>query len=125
MYQDDYGRAWDGPFLFTRSDIRQHAPRCYGVYQVISVAMNPPMVAYIGIATSAATTIRGRLLSHVSGNGNWALGRLGNPQDFRFVYYECDLDSARQIESHVVTTKKPPFNVRPEYQAFIPSIAVH
>jgi hypothetical protein len=41
------------------------------------------------------------------------------------VYWECDALSAKQIESHVVSTKKPPFNVRPEYRDFIPSIALH
>jgi len=81
------------------------------------------LVAYIGVATG--DTIRGRLTKHATGSGNWALARLGDPTKFTFVYWECDALSAKQIESHVVSTKKPPFNVRPEYRDFIPSIAVH
>jgi hypothetical protein len=94
-----------------------------GVYQIIYSHASGDLVAYIGIATG--DTIRGRLTKHVTGSGNWALARLGDPTSFRFVYYECDALSAKQIESHVILTKKPPFNTRPEYKHFIPSIAVH
>lgn len=80
-------------------------------------------VAYVGIATG--DTIHGRLRKHCSGKGNWALGRLGDPSSFRFVFYVCDAESAKQIEAHTVTWAKPPFNVRPEYRNLIPSIAVH
>jgi hypothetical protein len=94
-----------------------------GVYRIMYSDGSGAHVAYIGIATG--DTIRGRLTKHVSGSGNWALARLGDPTRFRFVYYECDALSAKQIKSHVILTKKPPFNTRPEYTHFIPSIAVH
>src|SRR5215831_2775409 len=124
MYKDDYGRAWQGPHPFNQAAIRMHAPpNIMGVYQVLYMGGAAPLVAYIGIATG--DTIRGRLSKHATGSGNWALARLGDPTKFTFVYWECNEASARQIESHVVTTKKPPFNTRPEYRDFIPSIAVH
>jgi hypothetical protein len=123
MFTDDVGRDWEGPFAFTREAVADNAPSRFGVYQVLYQGGAAPVVAYIGIATG--DTIRGRLMKHVTGDGNWALARLGDPAKFAFVYWECDIASARQIESHVVTTKKPPFNVRPEYRDFIPSIAVH
>ena len=123
MYTDDYGRSWQGPFPFTQTSVTTHAPNAMGVYQVIYSDTSGDHVAYIGIATG--DTIRGRLTKHVTGFGNWALARLGAPTKFRFVYYECDSRSAKQVESHVITTKKPPFNTRPEYKPFIPSISVH
>ena len=123
MFPDDFGRLWHGPFPFDRREIIIHAPREFGVYQILAPAAMNSTVAYIGIATGE--TIRGRLLRHVSGNGNWALARIADPATFQFIYYECDSLSAQQIEAHIVTTNKPPFNVRPEYQDFIPSIAVH
>ena len=123
MYTDDYGRAWQGPHSFNQVSIRLHAPERIGVYQVLYMGDPDPQVAYIGIATG--DTIRGRLTKHATGSGNWALSRLGDPTKFSFVYWECDGASAKQIESHVITTKKPPFNTRPEYRDFIPSIAVH
>jgi len=123
MYRDDHGRTWQGPHPFNQAAIRMHAPNVMGVYQVLYTGGAAPLVAYIGIATG--DTIRGRLSKHATGSGNWALARLGDPTKFSFVYWACDQASARQIESHVVTTKKPPFNTRPEYRDFIPSIAVH
>jgi len=123
MYTDEYGRRWQGPHPFNATAIRQFAPTRMGVYQILYPGAAAEQVAYIGIATG--DTIRGRLTKHASGRGNWALARLGDPAGFTFVYWECDALSARQIESHVVTTKKPPFNTRPEYRDFIPSIAVH
>ncbi|PWT93106.1 MAG: hypothetical protein C5B55_05140 [Blastocatellia bacterium] len=123
MYQDDYGRTWEGPHPFTLEMIQNHAPREFGVYEILySVGMSAS-IAYIGIATG--DTIRGRLTKHRVGIGNWALARLGNTSDFTFVFYRCDGLTAKQIESHVVTMNKPPFNVRQEYRHFIPSIAVH
>lgn len=124
MYTDDYGRSWHGPYPFNHMAVTTHVPNHkMGVYQIIYSDASGAHVAYIGIATG--DTIRGRLTKHVTGSGNWALARLGDPTSFQFVYYECDALSAKQIESHVILTKKPPFNTRPEYQHFIPSIAVH
>jgi hypothetical protein len=123
MFRDHYGRTWDGPHPFTLEAITAHAPAVFGVYQILYTAGPEPQVAYIGIATG--DTIRGRLLKHVQERGNWALARLGNPMNFRFVVYPCDVQTARQIESYVVTMAKPPFNVRPELRNLIPSIAVH
>jgi hypothetical protein len=123
MYTDDYGRSWQGPHPFTHAAVATHAPTRMGVYQIMYSDVAGDHVAYIGIATG--DTIRGRLMKHVTGAGNWALARLGDPSKFRFVYHECDNLTAKQIESHVITTKKPPFNIRPEYQHFIPSISVH
>jgi hypothetical protein len=124
MFHDHYGRIWQGPHPFTPDAVAARAPATFGVYQILYLLDgDPPVVAYIGIATG--DTIRGRLRKHVAGRGNWALGRLGDVSRFAFVYYGCDAETARQIESHVVTSAKPPFNVRPEYRDFIPSIAVH
>ena len=123
MYVDDYGRTWEGPFPFTADSVRTNASRSFGVYEVLYAGPAGPLVAYIGIATG--DTIHGRLSKHVSQRGNWALGRLGDPSLFTFVFYVCDATSAAQIESYVVTNAKPPFNVRPELRNLIPSIAVH
>ena len=123
MYIDDVGRSWQGPFPFDRGQIAANAPNRGGVYQIMYTGGTTALVAYIGIATG--DTIRGRLTKHATGSGNWALARLGDPTKFTFVFWECDARSAKQIESHVVSTKKPPFNVRPEYRDFILSIAVH
>jgi hypothetical protein len=123
MYRDDYGRVWQGPQPFTIAGVTSIPSECRGVYQVLYDGPHGKEVAYIGIGTGV--TIRRRLANHVADRGNWALGRIGDPAKFSFVYYECDAVTAKQIESHVVTMRKPPFNVRPEYQHFIPSIAVH
>lgn len=117
------GRKWTGPHPFSPDSINQNAPLAFGVYQVLAAQGAAIQVAYIGIATG--DTIRGRLRKHVLDRGNWALGRLGDPAGFSFIYHLCDSESARQIESYVVTHAKPPFNVRPELQNLIPSIAVH
>ncbi len=125
MHRDQHGRLWQGPFSFDPGSITAHAPRSGGVYQILHAAPKGGglRVAYVGIATG--DTIHGRLRKHCSGKGNWALGRLGDPSSFRFVFYVCDAESAKQIEAHTVTWAKPPFNVRPEYRNLIPSIAVH
>jgi excinuclease UvrABC nuclease subunit len=123
MYLDDYGRSWHGPHSFTRHAVATHAPNHMGVYQLMYSDGAGDQVAYIGIATG--DTIRGRLLKHVTGSGNWALARLGDPTMFRFVYYECDERTAKEIESHVITLRKPRFNVKPEYKHLLPSISVH
>jgi hypothetical protein len=103
--------------------IATHAPRTFGAYQILYSEAGSMQVAYIGIATG--DTIYGRLSKHCTGLGNWALGRISDRSKFTFVYYRCDPETAKQIESHVVTMKKPPFNVKPEYKHFIPSISVH
>jgi GIY-YIG catalytic domain len=123
MYYDDWGRLWEGPYPFTLFAITTYAPKAHGVYQVLSSMGGPAKVAYIGVATS--DTIHGRLRKHCLGSGNWALGRIVDASHFTFVFYECDPTTAKQIESHVVTTQKPPFNVKPEYKHYIPSIAIH
>ena len=123
MYRDDYFRDWQGTYPFEIDSIAANAPQEFGVYQVLYPFAGTLVPAYIGIATG--DTIRGRLTKHKTGAGNWALARLTDPSSYVFVFYICDVASAREIESHVVTMKKPPFNVRPEYRDFIPSIAVH
>jgi excinuclease UvrABC nuclease subunit len=123
LYKDDHCRVWEGEYPFTKAAIATHAPNCFGVYLVLYKTGDTRQVAYIGIATGA--TIRERLGKHCSGAGNWALARLGAASDFFFVFYRCDAQTARQIESHVITTKKPPFNVRPEYRSFTSNITVH
>jgi len=125
MYSDSFGRLWKGPYQFNLGAITTHAPRTYGVYEILysGERMSRLKVAYIGIATG--DTIYGRLRKHCTGSGNWALARLGDPSSFSFVFYECDKASAKQIESYTVTWSKPPFNTRPEYKHLIPSIAVH
>jgi hypothetical protein len=133
MYADDYGRSWHGPHPFTHTAVLTYAPSRVGVYQILYSSGSSDssgsdgvdvQVVYIGIATGN-NTIRARLSKHVTGSGNWALARLGDPTKFQFVYYPCDELTARQIESHVITMKKPPFNTRPEYRHFIPSVSVH
>lgn len=123
LHIDAYGRRWHGSYPFNLTAIRQYAPNSMGVYQILHSKGPAEQVAYIGIATG--DTIRGRLTKHASGRGNWALARLGDPASFSFIYFQCDAKTAKQIESHVISTKKPPFNTRPEYRDFIPSIAVH
>jgi hypothetical protein len=123
-YYDKYGRLWHGPYPFTSDAVEGHAPAAQGLYQVLYQQDAGFLVAYIGIAT-LANTIRRRLKAHVSGRSNWALGRLTEPAKFSFAFFECDAESAKQIESHIVTTEKPPFNVKPEYKHYVPSVAVH
>ena len=123
MYRDDHGRSWHGPIPFDPKTIAGSAPRAFGVYQVLAPAPGGWTTAYVGIATG--DTIQGRLRKHATGRGNWALARLGDPTRFACVWFECDPVTAHQIESHVVTVRKPPFNVRPELRHFVPSIAVH
>jgi hypothetical protein len=122
MYKDDYGRHWHGPYAFTPVGIAKDAIDRFGVYQVLYSGESGLVVAYIGIATGDTT--RGRLTKHLKGASNSALGRLINPSKFSFVF-ECDAGGAHQIESHVIITKKPPFDTRPEYKDFVASISVH
>jgi hypothetical protein len=122
-YIDQFGRWWHGPYPFDPASVGRHAPKnAQGVYQI----MYGNTIAYIGIATKN-NTIANRLRAHVRGKGNWALGDLSEPENFTFVYFPCDDETACQIEAHVVTTSKPPFNVRPEYKSYIAggSIMVH
>jgi excinuclease UvrABC nuclease subunit len=122
-YKDDFGRIWDGPFPFNISTIRFHAPRQFGIYEVLKHEAGAFQIMYIGIATGA--TIFERLTKHCSGLGNKHIAGIGNPINFFFVYWLCDPQSARQIESHVITRYKPPFNIKPEYKHFIESIYIH
>jgi hypothetical protein len=123
MYCDDYGRQWEGAYPFALDSITSQAPNSFGVYQILYPSGGSFQVAYIGIATG--DTIRGRLTKHCRGFGNWALARLGSPSEFKFCFYRCDGHTAQQIETHVVSTLKPPFNVRPEYRHFVPSIYIN
>ena len=123
MYHDDYGRSWEGPFEFSRTSIDQHAPTATGVYEVLYREGTQLKLAYIGRSTRG--TIHDRLKAHVEDFGNWALGRLGDPSKFCFLFYRCDPGTAEQIEETVLATRKPPFNVKVEYRNAIPSIAVH
>lgn len=118
MYTDKYFRIWTGPFPFTEASVKQNVPATSGVYQILYLGE----VAYIGISVSS---IRDRLRKHVTGIGNWAAARRVDTQGYEFVYFLCDGTSARQIESHVVTNEKPPFNVKPEYKHYIDNITVH
>ncbi len=118
MFKDKFFRTWTGPFPFTESAIRLNAPVRAGLYQLLYGGV----VAYIGISTDS---IRGRLLKHVKGHGNWAAGRRSDASGYEFVFYECDGVTAKQIESHVITTEKPPFNVKPEYKNYIDNITIH
>jgi ribosomal protein L16/L10AE len=88
------------------------------------VAAGKPAVAYIGVATES-NHIRKRLLEHIRESSNWALARIQDPLQFRIVFFPCDTLTAHQIETYVITHRKPPFNVRPEYRHLLPSIAVH
>src|SRR5215217_4338547 len=99
MHYDGYGRTWAGPFAFTLDSIREHAPTTFGVYEVLYLSDPVEVVAYIGIDTG--DTIRGRLSKHVQNKGNWALGRLSEPDRFAFVYYVCDSITAQEIETHI------------------------
>lgn len=118
MFKDKFFRTWSGPFPFTESAIRLNAPARSGLYQLLYEGN----VVYIGISTDS---IRGRLLKHVKGHGNWAAARRSKPEGYEFVFYECDGQTAKQIESNVVTNEKPPFNVKPEYKNYIDSIMIH
>jgi hypothetical protein len=118
LYRDKFFRVWQGPFPFTGQDVRKQAPAESGVYQLLYRGE----VAYIGIST---TSIQGRLIKHVKGIGNWAAARRSGAEGYQFVYFLCDAKTAMQIESHVVTNDKPPFNVRPELKNYIDNISVH
>ncbi len=118
MFTDKYFRIWTGPFPFNDASVRQNAPATSGVYQILYLGE----IVYIGISSSS---IRGRLIKHVTGHGNWAAARRANAEGYEFVYFLCDATSASQIESHVLTNDPPPFNVKPEYKNFIDNITVH
>lgn len=118
MYTDKFFRIWTGPFPFNDSSVRQNAPATSGVYQILYLGE----VVYIGISSSS---IRSRLIKHATGHGNWAAARRADAAGYEFVYFLCDAESAKQIESNAVTNEKPPFNVKPEYKNYIDSIFVH
>jgi hypothetical protein len=118
VYTDKYYRIWTGPFPFNGESGKQNAPATSGVYQILYLRE----VVCIGISVSS---IRDRLVKHVTGLGNWAAAYRASALGYAFVYFLCDAMSARQIESHVVTNEKPPFNVKPEYKHYIDNITVH
>jgi hypothetical protein len=107
-----------GPFAFTEPAVTQNAPAGSGVYQILYLGKP----AYIGISDNS---IRSRLVKHVKGIGNWAAARRVDMNGYQFVYFLCDGQTAKQIESYVVTNDKPPFNVKPEYKHYIDNITVH
>ena len=117
MFRDKYFRNWAGPFPFTAAEVKK-APTTSGVYQLLFQGK----VVYIGISE---VSIRDRLTKHVNGHGNWAAARRTIASGYEFVYFLCDPATARQIESHVITDAKPPFNDKPEYKHYIGNITVH
>lgn len=122
MYEE-FGRVWQGPFHFNLDQIAVRAPEQSGVYQLIyGTGEEEFQTAYIGISD---VSIKSRLWAHCTGKGNWALGRLADPTDFFFVFLCCDGSVAKSIESHVITNRKPPFNVKPEYKHYMESVSVH
>jgi excinuclease UvrABC nuclease subunit len=118
MFVDKFFRTWEGPFSFTREAVRLNAPDKPGVYELLYLKE----IVYIGLSIDS---IRSRLTKHVTGHGNWAAARRADAAGYDFVYYLCDADTSRQIESHVISNDKPPFNVKPEYKHFIENITVH
>lgn len=99
MYRDDLGREWHGPIPCDLEMIATQAPVAFGVYQIMYPECATRHVAYIGIVTG--DTIHGRRWKHATARGNWALARLGDPARFECVWYICDAQTAREIESHV------------------------
>jgi predicted GIY-YIG superfamily endonuclease len=118
LYQDRSFRTWTGPFPFSEPAIRRNAPSSCGVYQILYLGQP----VYIGISDNS---IRSRLQKHARGLGNWATARRTNVAGYEFVYFLCDGHTAKQIESHVLTSNKPSFNVKPEYKHYIDNITVH
>lgn len=124
MYEDKYFRQWEGPFSFNSGTVHAKAPNEFGVYAILYRTEEEKLVtAYVGIGTGA--TIRERLKRHVSSSHNWALKRTTDPGNYYFACYICDAVTAKQIESHITCTAKPPYNVKRELKHFIPSISVH
>jgi hypothetical protein len=125
MYQDEYGRIWQGPFPFTAAEIESHAPQTTGIYMLlVGGNLAAAREVYVGIATKG-NTIQNRLRAHHRGDGSWALSQRVNPALYSFVCFPCDDDTSRQIESYVTSTKKPPFNIKVERANYIPNITVH
>jgi excinuclease UvrABC nuclease subunit len=118
VYTDKYFRIWTGPFPFNLDSVRRNVPDTSGVYQILYMRE----VVYIGISVSS---ILDRLTKHATGHGNWAAAHRINARHYEFVYFLCDGQSAQQIESHVIATEKPPFNVKNEYKHYIDNITVH
>jgi predicted GIY-YIG superfamily endonuclease len=123
MYLDKYFRSWNGPFEFGIDKINAEAPSTFGVYQVLKKSGAGFDIMYIGIATGA--TIRQRLTSHCKGAGNKNIDTYGKSAELWFSFWPCDFISAKQIESHVISDEKPPFNVKNEYRFYIPNITLH
>jgi len=124
MYRDNFGREWKGPYPFEIPQINTQAPQATGIYMVLFGSEPSFQEGYIGIATEN-NTIRARLSAHAQGRSNWGLGRITQPDMWKFVFFPCDSQTARQIESYVTSTKKPPLNVKIERMNFIPNITVH
>lgn len=121
MYQDNYGRLYQGPYKFRNNEIRLYAPELTGVYQLLRIAGNIAETVYIGVS---GVSIRQRLNAHLHHRGNVHIAQ-GSLDNLYFIFYQCDILTAKQIESHTILEKKPPFNVKPEYKHYLQSIAVH
>lgn len=120
MYTDKFGRSWEGPYPFTLAEVTKLGAQLKqsGVYQILY--MREPV--YIGVSDVSMFT---RLRNHASGTGNdLAALRIG-AKFYEFVYWLCDGETARQIESHVTVEDKPGFNRKIEYINYIANITVH
>lgn len=117
-YIDQFYRIWEGPFAFTRENIKLRAPCKPGLYMILY----NNNIAYIG---RASKSIYDRLSRHFTGHGNASVARRTDPAGYTFVYFPCDDKEAREIESHVITMAKPPYNTQPEYKHFIANVTVH
>ena len=120
MYEDEFGRKWEGPFPFDSAGILRlgRQLRRPGLYQILY--LREPV--YIGVSSDS---IYERLRSHAKGTGNDMASRRVGAKDYEFVYWFCDGTTARQIESHITVHNKPGFNRKTEYIHYILSISVH
>jgi hypothetical protein len=120
MYRDKYFREWFGPVPFNFAEIMRLSPELKrsGLYQILY--RGKPV--YIGVSS---VSIFDRLKRHVTGAGNERASQGAGARDYAFVYWFCDGDSARQIESHVLIENKPGFNMKTEYINYVVNITVH
>jgi hypothetical protein len=77
---------------------------------------------YIGVSSDSVFK---RLLKHAMGAGNKMAGKRADAEFYEFVYWFCDGDIAREIESHVLVENRPGFNGKIEWLKYIASIHVH
>ena len=120
MYLDKFGRSWEGPFAFNPAEVTRLRTQLTqsGVYQILYLRET----VYIGVSD---VSIYSRLSSHAGGTGNKLASYRIGAKDYEFVYWLCDGETARQIESHVTVEDKPGFNKKIEYINYIANITVH